>query len=497
MSTLDPKDFGIVGAGPAGIYLSYLLINKGFKVTLYEAGHKKSESLNLGIKNYDFVTKSKIPEGVHRVGGGSNLWKGRISEFSQDAVERLDAEGLREWPIEYPKLQNAFERLFKNIHHSGMTDNQYLSNYFEDLNSDDFGDIKFKLFRYCEPNFFINLLQNLEKSPNFKLMTNSYCKTILPKSTSANIGLVELQFDHLSEGKKSADHSHVVLTGGCMQSTALVLRSPAIMKKLTSPQMVGRGLMEHFDGYVGTLRIGRGDKKNLRRLLLTDERKLEKCDFGLGFYFDGQHDDEYSKMIEYHLEIVNWRKTYLFDPNLNIFNGLPHSMYLMLFFIERLIKKPFSEIRRIFYNLIGIEIYSVWLKGEELRYEGSVIQVLDTESHDLRYAHRVSANSKTLLRRRLNYASIEIRKLGLGTFKIHKYFNLNKLFYTGPNFHPMGTLRMGTDPKKSVTRDDFSLHGTPNVYAINAGIFPNGSNHNPTSMVLALAEVFVSEFRGY
>jgi choline dehydrogenase-like flavoprotein len=51
---------------------------------------------------------------------------------------------------------------------------------------------------------------------------------------------------------------------------------------------------------------------------------------------------------------------------------------------------------------------------------------------------------------------------------------------------------MGLDPKTSIVGPDFAFHGTPNVFAVNSGIFPNGSNHNPTAMVLALSVVFAS-----
>jgi choline dehydrogenase-like flavoprotein len=53
---------------------------------------------------------------------------------------------------------------------------------------------------------------------------------------------------------------------------------------------------------------------------------------------------------------------------------------------------------------------------------------------------------------------------------------------------------MGSDSEKSVVGPDFAFHGSPNVYAVNSGIFPNGSNHNPTAMVLALSMVFASKF---
>jgi hypothetical protein len=98
------RNFGLIGAGPVGIFLSSLLVQKGHKITLYEAGNNESETRNLNLSHYIFKTKSKIPDGVHRVGGGSNLWKRRVSEFSSEVFNRHDHFGNRIWPIDFHEL---------------------------------------------------------------------------------------------------------------------------------------------------------------------------------------------------------------------------------------------------------------------------------------------------------------------------------------------------------------------------------------------------------
>jgi len=70
-----------VGAGPVGIYSANLCIEKGYRVTLIESGDLNEESSNLSRKKYIFHSPSAIPEGVHKIGGGSTQWRGRISEF--------------------------------------------------------------------------------------------------------------------------------------------------------------------------------------------------------------------------------------------------------------------------------------------------------------------------------------------------------------------------------------------------------------------------------
>jgi len=72
---------GVIGAGPVGIYFSKLCLDMGLEVTLIEAGGFPEESLHLNRSKYIFTSPSAMPTGVHKIGGGSNLWRGRISEF--------------------------------------------------------------------------------------------------------------------------------------------------------------------------------------------------------------------------------------------------------------------------------------------------------------------------------------------------------------------------------------------------------------------------------
>jgi hypothetical protein len=492
------RNFGLVGAGPVGIFLSYLLVQKGHKVTLYEAGNTESETRNLNLSHYIFKTKSKIPNGVHRVGGGSNLWKRRVSEFSTEVFNRCDYSGKRIWPIDSRELENANEKLFKFLDTSGLRDNQFLDSYLGEV-GEEIGQIfSLNLFRYCDENYFVNLLAELEATNGFKLVTATLVSEIrLPKNSKFDENGVELVvLGEKSDLPTSIFHSDVVLTGGCMQSTALALRSKDIIDKHPSPKNIGKFLMEHFDGYVGTVRIKKKNHQILKKLVLDEDRRIPGRDFGLGISTPRELGNRETE-IAYHLELVKWRKTYLFDPNLNVFNGLPMKLYQICFFAERVLKKIPSELRNFIFRLSRTEIYSVWLKGEELPYRGSELEILtdsDPRNVKLIYNHRVSKESKILVRRKLREFSTYLEENNLGRFRIHYYFHVNRLFYTGPNFHPMGSLRMGSDPKETVVGPDFAFRGSPNVHAVNSGIFPNGSNHNPTAMVLALSLVFASKF---
>ncbi|MEO2169495.1 MAG: GMC family oxidoreductase [bacterium] len=58
---------------------------------------------------------------------------------------------------------------------------------------------------------------------------------------------------------------------------------------------------------------------------------------------------------------------------------------------------------------------------------------------------------------------------------------------TPTSSHVMGTLRMGTDPKKSVVDAFCRFHDIENLYACDGAPFPTGSGYNPTLTLQALA----------
>jgi choline dehydrogenase-like flavoprotein len=62
--------------------------------------------------------------------------------------------------------------------------------------------------------------------------------------------------------------------------------------------------------------------------------------------------------------------------------------------------------------------------------------------------------------------------------------------------HHIGTARMGTNPRDSVTGADCRVHGTDNLYIASAALFPTSSQANPTLTVVALALRLAQHLKG-
>lgn len=54
-------------------------------------------------------------------------------------------------------------------------------------------------------------------------------------------------------------------------------------------------------------------------------------------------------------------------------------------------------------------------------------------------------------------------------------------------YHPMGGLRMGTDPATSVVDQDLRVHGMGNLYVASCAVYPTGGSSNPTFTLMALS----------
>ena len=53
--------------------------------------------------------------------------------------------------------------------------------------------------------------------------------------------------------------------------------------------------------------------------------------------------------------------------------------------------------------------------------------------------------------------------------------------------HEIGGCRMGHDPRTSVVNADCRTHDVPNLYVVDASVFPSASEKNPTHTIMALA----------
>ena len=123
-------NIAIVGAGPVGIYFAKLCIDKGYKVTLIESGNLNKESLHLTREKYIFLSPSAIPEGVHKIGGGSTQWRGRISEFLPEDFYKTYSGQEFHWLFDKTELDQHYKKLYRFLNVGDFSVLEMINKYF-------------------------------------------------------------------------------------------------------------------------------------------------------------------------------------------------------------------------------------------------------------------------------------------------------------------------------------------------------------------------------
>ena len=121
----------VIGAGPSGIFLTHELLSRGEKILLVDSGNFESESSLLDYSDYFFETPSMLPKDVHRVGGGSNYWIGRVGEFISVDFEKINGVRNEEWPFKKPELEMYYRKCYESLLNNSTMDDEFVQSYIK------------------------------------------------------------------------------------------------------------------------------------------------------------------------------------------------------------------------------------------------------------------------------------------------------------------------------------------------------------------------------
>ena len=481
----------VVGAGPVGIFFTKLCLDEGHTVTLIESGGLHQESNLLNRRNYVFKSPSAMPDGVHTVGGGSTQWRGRLSEF-------LD-EDFFEWPFAKKELSRHYLKLYKLLNIGEVTDDDILNKFWE---KEPFllpKELKLRSFRFCKSDYFIKLFQQIRNHNNLEILLGTFAIKVnyLKANNSTSIELLHRNFSI-----SSREFSRVVITCGSLQSAAILLRSKQLINS-NSATCLGKNLMEHCEGYIGSIKIKDPAEKEIFKKLSLNEANRAIDDYeGVGVALSLRPNRlESSSWLNVQFEIRSFMpKPFIFQRFLKS-RSINSKRFLMIInfflFVEKSLSFVIRRTMTYLNKLVGIEKFSIYVKSEELPYSESYVRIEDTSDNMLIYHHKVSHETYQLLTENL----FNFKKIFESHFKAKlKYYkgvqsiaSIGQFF--GPNWHPMGVAKMGLDQKTSICDENLKIRGINNVYLLSAAVFPSGSNTNPTFTVLALASRLIeSEF---
>jgi hypothetical protein len=487
--TENSFDHVIIGGGPNGILLAKRLIEGGRRVLLIEAGgFSKTEGL-LTRENYKFSTPSKIPVGIHTIGGGSTQWLGRVGQFiPSDFVSHSNR--LTSWPIANEKLSEPFRKVFGLTTDDEKLDEEFLRDHHELMKLHESLPpwMKLRLFRFSKLGLYENILSELNQHENFVLYSQTTCLEVMPK-TGFGYSL-DLISNNLEKTTKRISAEKVVIAGGTLQSTALMMKS----RNLSIPareKFIGNYLMEHFDGFVGSLIVRKKDSPILNDFLLNLDRTWRSNNFGIAFSLNDQLITEQG-LPNLHFEVCKYKKKFMFERHTYVFS-FSESTRKIFHLIERLLRKSVDPLQSVYDFLRKQNRYTIWMKGEEFPNFLSTLNLSENiDSKGMQkviYNHKISEDTSIQVRREIRMIENLFDQSRLGNFRAYRHLmNESSNFYLNPNWHPMGTLRMGRNENEGVCDENLEVFNNPGLFLLNAGVFPSGSNQNPTSMVMALGE---------
>lgn len=470
------KKIAIIGAGPVGIVLAKILVQKGYKPDLIEAGDWETEA-TLTLGDYTFKSCHKVPPGVRLVGGQSTKWFGRVSLFPMSAYVNRSGINGHDWSIPYSRIENSYKEICKILEVDDQTDKESVVHQCQKCET----LVDRVFFDFLKvPNMFVGILNDMLQKQEVNLLTSSYCSELLDTADGVETHIIST-VNGLSKNEKRL-YSHVFICCGTLDSTRLILNS---FPEFSGNTAVGKFLMDHLDGYVGEVKIGPRDYQCLKNFRLEGDRRLSGEIFGLGI-------TKFEEDINWHLEICPLVRVYLFDPGTKRFPKIPIFFYRTLFLLERASTFIPNRLSRFLMILTGVKVFSLWLRAEEFPNSKSTLSLRElapeSDIPNLVYQHKVSQRTKKTIQLSLLRFVVSIKAGKIGRIKLYWWLSLPGIFNLGGNNHPMGTLSMGSSQFFPVNAE-LKLKRDPRISVVSGAVFPSGSHQNPTSLAMCLAYI--------
>ena len=263
---------------------------------------------------------------------------------------------------------------------------------------------------------------------------------------------------------------HVVLAGGCVENSRLLLEHRASGSQLCSEvdRWLGRGFHQHLVVNSGSVVAQNGTGARLQQIFNRKRRR----------------------------------------PDISYEVGIRPSDALLV--QERL---PNCSAKFLYQRTGGVTARSVpplalnWLRGHEpiLREPRILVEIMAEQQIDLessiflaprvdgrtrlgaRVNWKVSDGEKQSVVRLTNLLAGFLKRNGLGDLERVSSLDQVDFMPTRDSLHHMGGTRMSDGPRRGVVDRNLLVHGTMNVTVLGGSVFPTGGHANPTLTIAALA----------
>jgi choline dehydrogenase-like flavoprotein len=525
----EVHDVVIVGSGAAGAMAAWNLTRQGMKVLVLDAGTKFSRaSFWSHVKPWDWwrkIDRGERPPAFHtnlqdspyetpkgqpfdliRVwgrGGKTNIW-GRVSlrygdvDFTGPAKDGWEIP----WPIRYKDISPYYDRVEQLIGVCGGDDDQDTlpgSRFHlppaaprcgEQLLKKAAASIGKKIVsgrravltkphngraqchfcgvcgRGCDVGAFFNasdyLIEPAFQTGKLQVVDNAVVARVLADEEGKASGVQ--YFDRITKQERQVKAKVVIVAASCIDSTRILLNSKSQRFPNgigNSNDVVGRYLVEqvrfHMYGFLPELKGGKtqnddgigGEHIYLPRYNHADGRKRDYLrGFGMQFWGGGaQMNATFAKSLA----------GFGADFKKGVKQRYPALVAL----------HPYGEVLPQRYNRVTVE-------GTPVDKFGVPIA---------RIEYKIGENERKMVSEMYDAAESILRAAKAEILP----FERGWLDALGSAIHEHGTVRMGSDPKRSALNGFCQFHEVKNLFCVDGAAFPTATEKNPTLTILALA----------
>ncbi|MEO7272927.1 MAG: GMC family oxidoreductase [Vicinamibacterales bacterium] len=498
-------DVVIVGSGAAGGTLAAHLARRGIRVAIVEGGPRVNTrtAFNTHAMPFDFPTR-QVPtmrpgvegfdsERSRGVGGKTMLWNAVALRFSQRDFKGRKHDGAGEdWPIDYADIAPYYEAIEREVGVCGNRDG------LEDLPDGVFlppvplkcsdeiiqraaralGGTLIQVRKAtltvasstrpachfcgncmagCDVAAKYNSadvhIEPAEKAGQVTVFSDCIVREVLMSDDNRATGVRYVHRVHKQEGEVRG--RTVVVACACVQSIALLLMStsPRYPTGLAnSSGQLGRHFIPHFTGGIECV------LENLRGKPATND--------------EGFLDHAYLPSFM-HNRKRNYARS--FGAQLNYQNRRLAGWAKAVGGFGRDYKAAVKGAYPAYFQFTPY--------GEMLPNAESFVDLnrAQTDAYGLPVARRQvrwGRNEEALFNDMVRWSLSMLEKAGAEILTVPE----------GPaTNHEIGGCRMGHDPRTSVVNADCRTHDVPNLYVVDASVFPSASEKNPTHTIMALA----------
>lgn len=497
-------DVCIVGSGAAGGVLSAHLARAGVDVAIVEGGPPVNTrvAFNTHAMPYEFPNRH-IPtmkpgkegfdsERTRGVGGKTMLWNAVALRYSQRDFKGRTYEGAGEdWPIGYADMAPYYERIEREVGVCGNRDG------LEDLPDGIFlppvplkmsdlllqrgaAKLGVKMIHVRKSTLTVasktrpachfcgNCMKGCDvaakynsadvhmnpavKTGKLTIFPNSIVREVMVSNENRATGVRFLDRHSKREGEVRA--KSVVVSCACVQSVALLLMSKSRLYPTglgNSSGHLGKDFIPHFTGGVEIFL-----KDLIGKPAANDEGFLDHA-YMPSFMHSRKRDYARSFGMQFNYQnrrAAGWTRAV---PGF----GASYKEAVKARYPAYVVLSPY---------------------GEKLPDSGSYIDLDEKkDEYGLPIARRTiaySANDLKVFRDMTEWAKRIAESSGAEILSVSEE--------PKPN-HEIGGARMGSDPKRSVVDRFCRSHDVPNLYVVDASVFPSSSEKNPTHTIMALA----------